>query len=149
MINFQVCSTFQVCSLTTLQITSFSSTAVAVPIRWQGWSMVARRLGDPKQAIKFGARWHLFATSTLPGNPSPNFLRERLIPQLAKGDAGFFKKLRSQFPSRGVRHLSAISCEKENLSCAPWHALPQHRPLGAVNRGYPTCRPHYLSQTHG
>jgi hypothetical protein len=22
----------------------------------------------------------------------------------------------------------------ENLSCTPWHSLPEHRPLGGINR---------------
>ena len=34
----------------------------------------------------------------------------------------------------------------ENLSFNPWHALPEHRPLGAVNRVRKVIYPH-ISQT--
>ena len=35
-------------------------------------------------------------------------------------------------PGPGVRHAGATF--GENLSFTPWHALPEHRPLGGINR---------------
>jgi hypothetical protein len=127
------------------------------------WSAVPYRLGDAphKQAIKFSAQPCLPATSAIPGNPAPNFLRETMIKQLAAGearfdflvqprtspamslesstvewkeaDAPFFKVATIIIPQQ---QFATPERDKfgENLSFTAWHALPQHRPLGAINR---------------
>ena len=64
---------------------------IASPLEARYWSAVPYRLGDPphKLAIKFSARPCLPATSTIPRDPAPNFLRETMIKQLAAGEARF------------------------------------------------------------
>jgi hypothetical protein len=140
-----------------------NSSKIASPLETRYWSMVPYRLGDPphKQAIKFSARPRLSATSTIPGDPSPNFLRERLIQQLAEGEASFDFEIQPRTSAdmsvedptiewdendAPFFKVATITIPKqsfatperdqfgENLSFSPWHALPQHRPLGAVNR---------------
>ena len=142
---------------------------ISSPLETVYWSMVPYRLGvNPplKRKIKFRAKSRLpKEPASTPINPSPNFLRETMIRQLAAG-AGV-----RQFDfevQRGTKNMSVENSilqweenEKENtqfkkvatitipeqefatkarddfgesLSFTPWHALPQHRPLGAVNR---------------
>jgi Catalase len=136
---------------------------IASPLETRYWSAVPYRLGDPphKQAIKFSARPWLPATSTIPTNPAPNFLRETMIKQLAAGEARFdFLVQPRTSPAMSVEStmvewkeseapffkVATISIPQqqfatperdkfgENLSFTAWHALPQHRPLGAINR---------------
>jgi hypothetical protein len=140
-----------------------NSSKIASPLETRYWSMVPYRLGDPphKQAIKFSARPRLLATSTIPGSPGPNFLRERLIRQLAEGSASFDFEIQPRTSADMSVEDSMVEWDEndapffkvativipkqifatperdqfgENLSFSPWHALPQHRPLGAVNR---------------
>lgn len=96
-----------------------------------------------------------------PTIPTPNFLRETMIQQLAAGsarfdfevqprtspdmsvedsmtewkeaDAPFFKPATITIPQQ-LFATPERDQFGENLSFSPWHALPQHRPLGAINR---------------
>ena len=114
-----------------------------------------------QQAIKFSARPCLPTTSVIPSNPAPNFLRETMIRQLAAGEARFdflvqprtspamsvestmveWKESEAPFfkvATITIRQQQFATPERdkfgENLSFTAWHALPQHRPLGAINR---------------
>ena len=140
-----------------------TSTKIASPLETRYWSMTAFRLGDlpHKQAIKFAARPCLPTTTTIPGHPTRDFLRETMIKQLAAGEVRFdFEVQRRTSPAMSVENTMVEWKESdapfvkvativiprqqfatperdrfgENLSFTPWHALPQHRPLGAVNR---------------
>ena len=140
-----------------------TSSKIASPLETRYWSMTAYRLGDPphKQAIKFSARPCLPATTTIPSHPTRSFLRETMIKQLAAGEARFdFEVQPRTSPAMSVERsmvewkeadapfvkVATITIPRqqfatperdqfgENLSFTPWHALPQHRPLGAVNR---------------
>ena len=140
-----------------------TSSKIASPLETRYWSMTAYRLGDPphKQAIKFAARPCLPATTTIPSHPTRDFLRETMIRQLAEGEARFdFEVQPRTSPAMSVENsmvewneadahfvkVATITILQqqfatperdrfgENLSFTPWHALPQHRPLGAVNR---------------
>jgi hypothetical protein len=116
-----------------------------------------------KQKIKFRAKPHLPKEAAVtPDNPSPNFLRETMIRQLEPG-AGlrqFDFEIQVGAPAMEVENsikvwemdeapftkVATITIPEqvfatgsrddfgERLSFTPWHALPQHRPLGAVNR---------------
>jgi hypothetical protein len=114
------------------------------------------------QAVKYIAIPRVTKLDSLPDAPTPNFLRERLVEDLAKGDAVFdfcvqFQRdeacmpLDDPFriwslelsPPRKVATLrilqqefdtDAIRTYGENLSFTPWHCLPEHHPLGALNR---------------
>jgi hypothetical protein len=102
------------------------------------------------------------ASDTIPSNPSKDFLREAMVRQLARGEAHFDFAVQLQTdatqmpiedpgyewsetvsPFRKVARLKILQQEfdneaqrrfGENLSFTPWHSLPEHRPLGGVNR---------------
>ena len=136
---------------------------IASPLETRYWSAVPYRLGDPphKQAIKFSVQPCLPATTAIPRHPAFNFLRETMIKQLEadearfdflvqprtspkmsveksmvewkESDAPFLKVATMTIPQQ---RFATPECDMlgENLSFTPWHALPQHRPLGAINR---------------
>jgi hypothetical protein len=119
--------------------------------------------GSARTAVKYSARpvGGPPVPSTIPPNAGPGFLRDAMIATLAARDVEleFLVQART---SRGmsVEHstiewpearapfekVATIAIPKqtfatpardafaENLSYTPWHALPEHRPLGAVNR---------------
>jgi Catalase len=139
-----------------------TSSKSASPLEKRYWSIVPYRLGDPphKQAIKFSARPRGPGATSLPDDPTPNFLRETMIRQLEAGKAQFDFEVQPREPSMSVEESTVEWKEEEapfikvatitiprqtfatterdrfgeNLSFTPWHALPQHRPLGSVNR---------------
>ena len=96
-----------------------------------------------------------------PTIPSRDFLRETMIKQLEAGEAQFDFEIQPRTSSSLSVENSMVEWKEkdapfhkvatitiprqtfatperdkfgENLSFTPWHALPQHRPLGAVNR---------------
>jgi hypothetical protein len=134
---------------------------VVNPLDSRYWSMVPIKLGDRQAKFQVrpcdGAQLEIGALSI-----SPDFLRENLQRRLSRGDACFDFYLqprtdartmpiedptiewseRSAPPVRVARitipkqdFTSATQMETcENLSMNPWHALPEHRPLGGINR---------------
>jgi hypothetical protein len=97
----------------------------------------------------------------MPNNPGPNFLREAMRNTLKAGDACMnfmiqprtsdkldVEDARTQWPEEVAPFYKAAtiripkqefdSAEQlafcENLSFTPWHALPEHKPLGSINR---------------
>ena len=113
-------------------------------------------------AVKYVATPRVAEADALPSNPSRDFLRDRLVEQLGQGDAVFDFAVQFQrdqacmplddpfrvwsldlSPPRKVATLrilkqsfdtESIRTYGENLSFTPWHCLPEHRPLGALNR---------------
>jgi Catalase len=111
------------------------------------------------RAVKYGLRPWLPKNSRLPDKPTNNFLRERLISDLARQEAGFdfmiqfqsdphkepienalvpwktpFHKVASvRLPRQTIGSPEQMAFV-ENLSFNPWHCLPEHRPLGGANR---------------
>ena len=147
-------------ALTALEV---QSSKIGNPLAVRYWSTVPYRLGDPpyKQAIKFSAMPVDAIAAELPDHPDPNFLREAMIDQLQKGEARFdflvqprtsnamsvedtqtewteaeapFHKVVTITIPKQVFATAERDALAENLSFNPWHALPQHRPLGGVNR---------------
>ena len=127
------------------------------------WSQTAYAFGD--RAVQYHLRPRLPATSELPKHPTDNFLRRRLLHQLADGEQtpvefDFMVQFQtdpvkmpiedpmvrwqpSQSPYRKVATIRfplqhGDSPEQrdfcENLSFNPWRTLPEHRPLGGINR---------------
>jgi hypothetical protein len=116
------------------------------------------------RAVKYSLQPSRAATSEVPcaSQARPNYLRERLINDLAEGEARFDFLIQFQtdpintpienaaavwHPTHAPFHKVATliipaqvfdSAERqqfaENLTMNPWHALPEHRPLGNVNR---------------
>lgn len=114
------------------------------------------------KVVQYHMRPHQKPTSELPKKPTPNFLRERLKEDLARQEAAFDFMVQLQAdpakmpvedpmvawdprlsPYRKVATLrfpvqtfdSPAQMEFcENLSFNPWRTLPEHRPLGGINR---------------
>jgi hypothetical protein len=97
----------------------------------------------------------------MPNNPGQNFLREAMRNTLTAGDACMnfmiqprtsdkldVEDARAQWREEDAPFYQAAtiripkqefdSAEQlafcENLSFTPWHALPEHKPLGSINR---------------
>ena len=129
-------------------------------LQMQYFSATPYLFGD--KAVKYSARPHLPKQEALPNSPSDDFLRERLVRDLKTNEHVFdfcvqfqadsesmpiedpgvlwdeavspfqavarIKILRQEFDSDAQRAYG------DNLSFSPWHALPEHRPLGSINR---------------
>lgn len=143
---------------------AISKKQIENPLYTRFWSMVPYRLGDDarKQAIKFSARPCLVhANNNIPKDPGANYLRTAMANRLSNGDACFdfmvqprrseamkvedskTEWLESEAPFIKVAtiHIPKQVFDTpernefcENLSFTPWHSLPEHRPLGGVNR---------------
>jgi catalase len=115
-----------------------------------------------QRAVKYALKPQLKTKSTLPQNPTDNYLRERLIEHLAREGASFDFMVQFQLdPDREPIEDSLVVWKEENtpfhkvatiniprqkidspeqmaftenLSFNPWHSLPEHRPLGSANR---------------
>ena len=136
---------------------------IANPLETRFWSMVPYRLGDDqhKQAVKFSARPCTLGTTKIPTAPAEDYLRTAMRATLAAKDACFeFLVQPRTTPSMSVENsmtewqeaeapfikVATITIPKqffdapaqrefcENLSFTPWHSLPEHRPLGGINR---------------
>jgi len=135
------------------------STKVANPLDSQYWSTTPYRFGDTE--MKFSARpcgpASLFAETT-----SPDFLRDNMQKHLAQSEAcfDFLVQLRKGSSKMPIEDPTIEWSEKdspfipvaritipaqaftspeqlafcENLSFTPWHAIPEYRPLGGINR---------------
>lgn len=124
------------------------------------WSTTPYLFGAGR-AVKYIVRPVAGTTTSLPQPLTDHYLRDRLTAHLARTDARFDFLVQFQTdartmpiedasvewrehdsPYRSVAQIripaqvlddpSAASCEQ--LSFNPWHALPDHRPLGAFNR---------------
>ena len=143
---------------------TISKKQIENPLFTRFWSMVPYRLGDDarKQAIKFSARPCLaHANNNIPKDPDANYLRKAMASTLSTGDACFdflvqprrneamkvedsktewleseapFIKVAQVHVPKQVFDTDAQMEFCENLSFTPWHSLPEHRPLGGVNR---------------
>lgn len=113
-------------------------------------------------AVKYSVLPHVTVADNIPTQATADYLREAMVRQLESGDAmfDFAVQLQSdadQMPIEdpGVEWSETASpfipvatikimqqnfdteAQKafgENLSFSPWHSLPEHRPLGGVNR---------------
>ncbi len=133
----------------------------ATPLQIRYFSTTPYLLGE--RAVKYSVIPQVDEADKIPSQPSDNFLREALVRQLDQREAEFafcvqFQKDPVQMPVEDPGKLwdEAISPFRkvatikippqifdtperdelgENLSFTPWHALPEHRPLGGINRG--------------
>lgn len=116
------------------------------------------------RAVKYALIPHKKADSSLPkNNPSANYLRERMIKDLSQGSVSFdfciqvqtnaetmpiedptvvWSKAKSPFIKVATLEIvqqtfdsQAQQLYGDALSFSPWHSLPEHRPLGGINRG--------------
>jgi hypothetical protein len=114
------------------------------------------------RAVKYRLRPWQQPLTPLPAKPAHNFLRERLTADLEQRPAGFdfmiqvqrdpklqpienalvpwkekdapFEKIATLELPRQKIGSPEFRDVAENLSMNPWHCLPEHRPLGGVNR---------------
>jgi hypothetical protein len=135
---------------------------ISNPLTTRYWSSVPYRLGDPphKQAIKFTAIPQE-QPGPKTDTAGPNFLRRAMVEHLAERDAVFdflvqprtsaamsvedpltewpeaeapFHKVATIRIPQQTFATPARDLLAENLSFNPWHSLPQHRPIGGINR---------------
>lgn len=136
---------------------------IASPFDIPYWSTTPYRLGpDESSAVKYSARSCTVAPAVLPDDPDENFLRTNMSQQLASADACFDFMVQFQqdpaampvedasviwdedaAPFQPVARLTIAnqdfasatalqSCERQRFN--PWQALPEHRPIGGINR---------------
>ena len=124
------------------------------------WTMTPYLMGE--QPAKFSMRPQVLSNTGAPPNSSPDYLREVMAAQLARESVAFdfMAQLQTdassmpvedprirwepaQSPWRKVATLRIPSQAfdtpaqlqfAEDLSYSPWHSVPEHQPLGGVNR---------------
>jgi hypothetical protein len=124
------------------------------------YSQTAYLFGD--RAVQYHINPHQPATSKIPKNASSNFLRERVVEHLTTDDASWDFMLQFQTDAEKMPienpmvawdeklspylkvatiRVPSQSCDSpaqvafcENVSFNPWRTLPEHRPLGGINR---------------
>lgn len=136
---------------------------IANPLQARYWSMVPYQLGlgANRQAVKYSVRPCTMQQDAIPQHPDDNYLRGVLKNTLSTGsacmeflvqprtsatmsvedsmtewkesEAPFYKVATLEFAQQ-IFDTPEQNQMCENLSFSPWHALPEHRPLGATNR---------------
>lgn len=137
-----------------------SNKSFGSPLEARYWSATPYLFGT--KAVKYSAKPVSDATTPIPRNPSDDYLREAIVQHLAAREACFdfmiqFQKDAHEMPIEdpGRRwgesdspfiKVATIKIPPQefdspeqrefgdNLSFTPWHSLPEHRPLGGVNR---------------
>jgi hypothetical protein len=130
------------------------------PLGSRYWSTTPYKMGVGR-AVKYSAVPEEWNDDTSPTN-SPNYLRQGMIEHLEAREALFTFRVQIQtdpltMPVEDptiawdeatspyvavariripVQKFDDAACDTfgENLSFTPWHALPEHRPLGGINR---------------
>jgi hypothetical protein len=139
------------------------SSRISNPLQTRYWSMVPYQLGTGagRQAVKYSARGCSATADPMPSKPEHDFLRGALRNTLQSGDACMellvqprtsndmdvedstteWKEAQAPFyPVATLRIPRQVFDTPEqnefceNLSFTPWHALPEHKPLGVTNR---------------
>lgn len=139
------------------------NTRISNPLQTRYWSMIPYQLGlgSDRRAVKYSARACSTVTDPIPEKPSHDFLRDALRNSLQKGDACMeflvqprtsdmlpiedsmteWKETQAPFYQVATIRIPEQVFDTpdqnkfcENLSFTPWHSLPEHKPLGAVNR---------------
>ncbi|MDZ5650385.1 catalase family protein [Nitrospirillum sp. BR 11828] len=147
----------------TMNALGATSSLIDNPLNTRYWSMVPYQLGTgaDAQAVKYSARPCQQRPVVIPGGDDPNYLRHAMSATLAAGgacmelmvqprtsDAMSVEDSRYEWPEAQAPFVpvATITVEQqifdtadqnaacEALSYSPWHALPEHKPLGAVNR---------------
>ncbi|MDP2305046.1 MAG: catalase family protein [Pseudomonadota bacterium] len=141
-------------------VSAMSSLRIASPLEVRYWSTVPFQhgIGPGRRAAKYSVRPCEPGTSTIPDHPSPDYLHDALattlrtanacfdfLLQVRTSDAMSVEDPRTEWPeaeapfvkvARLVLPIQELAPAPfcEDLSFTPWHALPEHRPLGGVNR---------------
>jgi catalase len=125
----------------------------------QFYSVSAYRLG-PRENVKYNARPCSPAAAADVDRSDPNFLRQEMVKRLEKGSACFDFRVQPQVPGKFMpvedttvewkekdspflpvarleipaQNFEANNTVCEGLAFNPWHSLPDHRPIGVMNR---------------
>jgi hypothetical protein len=140
-----------------------NSSKISNPLQTRYWSMVPYQLGigADRDAVKFSARSCSATMDPMPDVPGHDFLRAALRNTLQTADAcmeflvqprtsdsmdvedsmtewkedraPFYQVATIRIPQQ-VFDTPEQNAFCENLSFSPWHALPEHKPLGVTNR---------------
>ncbi len=133
---------------------------ISSPLGIQYWSMVPYQLGS--QAVKYMVKPRSISPAIATPPKSPHYLHDTMVSHLAAREAVFdffvqvqtdpatmpvedptmrWDEAQSAFKKVATLTIPAQSFDSveqmqfcENLSYTPWHALPEHRPLGGINR---------------
>ncbi len=140
-----------------------TSSKIPNPMQTRYFSMVPYQLGTgaDRLAVKYSARSCSNTTDPMPNDPEHNYLRSALKNTLQKGDACMeflvqprtsndmsvedsmteWKESKAPFYKVATIRIPKQEFDTpeqnkfcENLSFSPWHALAEHKPLGATNR---------------
>lgn len=136
---------------------------ISNPLQTRYWSTVPYQLGTgaDRLAVKYSARACTAKVDPMPDDPTPNYLRAAMKNTLSHGDACMeflvqprtspdmaiedsmteWTEDKAPFYPVATIHIPLQDFDTpplnqmcENLSYTPWHALPEHRPLGVTNR---------------
>ena len=140
-----------------------SRNQISNPLHTRYWSMVPYQLGigQNREAVKYSIQACSVSKEAIPSAPNHDFLREALKNSLQKNDAcmefliqprtsnslsvedsmtewkeslaPFYKVATIRIPQQ-IFDTPEQNKFCENLSFTPWHTLPEHKPLGAINR---------------
>lgn len=138
--------------------TSFKKYGSLLEVRF--WSTTPYLFGS--KVVKYSARPRQQEVTRIPKKPSDNYLREAMQRHLGAQDAYFDFMVQFQTdPGRMPVEDASVTWDEgaspfrkvatiripaqdfdspertrfaENLSFTPWHSLPEHRPLGSINR---------------
>ncbi len=130
------------------------------PLQTQYWSQTPSALGP--HSVRYSTTPTSASSSGGHTAESPNYLEEAMVRRLVSGDCHFDFMVQVQTdparmpvedptkrwserrsPFRTVATIQIASQDftsearkafAENLSFTPWHALPEHQPLGGINR---------------
>jgi hypothetical protein len=133
----------------------------ANPLDIRYWSLTPYLLGD-SGPVKYSARPCAAAPAEKPDKKNPDFLRDAMAARLKKGGACFeflvqrradpahepvedptieWSEKTSPFTQVATIDIPAQTFDSpeqrkfcENISMNPWHAVPEQRPLGGINR---------------
>lgn len=133
---------------------------VPSPLAIRYWSTTPFKLGG--LAVKYSAKPCSDVQTTMPNTESPNYLRERMVQDLSEKSSCFdfmvqpqtdpiempveepakeWNEKESPFVKVGTIQIQKQIFDTkeqnefcENISFTPWHSLPDHRPLGGINR---------------
>ena len=147
----------------TLIVKELQKGVISNPLQVRYWSTVPYQLGigPERQAIKFSIQPSSPTIDPIPNNPGPNYLRDALRATLQKGDVTMkflvqprtsdslsvedsmkeWKEEQAPFHEVATVLIPRQDFDTpeqnefaENVSFNPWHSLPEHRPLGVINR---------------
>lgn len=140
-------------------VNAIKNKTVTNPLAAQYWSMTPYRLGET--AMKFSAR-PCDNPSQFNDTGTPDYLRENMQKQLMQGaacfdfmvqlqrapakmpiedptrewleeDSPFIRVAMITIPTQTFSSPEQLA-QCENLSFSPWHTMPEHQPLGGINR---------------